>query len=162
MLSLLEKVAVYEVGLGIGYFKIRNVIDWVDSTILELNSSKIPYILYEVSLSSNKKIIDVISLLSELTKGNYKVTASKVILGLIYKSFEKKEIEINEVVTLMYRLAWQLNIEDHVFSKINGLEADYEMAVDGYGDMPNVIKEIQEFLVIFEIYGELICVGPKD
>ena len=42
------------------------------------------------------------------------------------------------------------------FQKINGLDADYEMAVDGYGDMQSVKKEIQEFLGRYEMYGELL------
>ncbi|MDR7235967.1 hypothetical protein [Neobacillus drentensis] len=156
MLNLLERVAVYQLGLGIGYFKLPNVVDWVDLTILQFDSSEIPYQLYEVSLSSNKKIADVISLLSEITRGNHIETASNVVFGLLYKSFEKKEIEINQVVTLMNRLALQQNIEDDIFSKISGLDTDYEMAVDGYGDMQSVIKKIQEFLGRYEMYGELI------
>ena len=117
MLNLSGKVAVYQLGLGIGYFKLPKVVKWVDLTILQLDSSEIPNQFYEVSLSSNKKIDDVISLLSEITRGNYIETASKVILGLLCKSFEKKEIEIQQVVTLMYRLAWERNIEDEIFSK---------------------------------------------
>ncbi|SMQ78102.1 hypothetical protein SAMN05444673_3241 [Bacillus sp. OV166] len=156
MLNLSGKVAVYQLGLGIGYFKLPKVVEWVDLMILQLDSSEIPNQLYEVSLSSNKKIDDVISLLNEITRGNHIETASKVILGLLYKSFEKKEIEIHHVVTLMYRLAWERNIEDEIFSKINGLDADYEMAVDGYEDMQSVKKEIQEFLGTYEMYGELI------
>ncbi len=156
MLNLSGKVAVYQLGLSIGYFKLPKVVEWVDLTILQLDSSDIPNQLYEVSLSSHKKIDDVISLLSEITRGNYIETASKVILGLLCKSFEKKEIEIQQVVTLMYRLAWERNIEDEIFSKINGLDADYEMAVDGYGDMKSVKKEIQVFLGRYEMYSELI------
>ncbi|MFD1781723.1 hypothetical protein ACFSFW_24050 [Fredinandcohnia salidurans] len=156
MLNLLEKVAVYELGLGIGYFKLPKVVEWVDLMILQLDSSEIPYQFYEVSLSSNKKIDDVIVLLSEITRGNHVETASEVILGLLYKSFEKTEIDIQQVVALMYSLAWQRNIEDDLFLRINGLDAEYEMAVDGYGDMQSIIKEIQEFLGRYEMYYELI------
>ena len=156
MLNLSEKVAVYELGLRIGYFKLPEVVEWVDLMILQLDSSEIPYQLYEVSLTSNKKIVDVIGILSEITKGNHLGIASKVTLGHLYKSFEKKEIDIQQVVTLMYRLAWQRNIEDDIFSKINGLDAEYEMAVDGYGDMQTLIKEIQGFLERYEMYCELI------
>ena len=56
----------------------------------------------------------------------------------------------------MYRLAWQRNIEDDIFSKINGLDAEYEMAVDGYENMQTIIKEIQEFLGRYEMYCDLI------
>jgi hypothetical protein len=149
-------VAVYQLGLRIGYFKLSKVVERVDLLILQLDSSEIPYQLYEVSLSSNKKTDDVISLLSEITKGNHIETASKVILGLLYKTFEKKEIDIQQVVTWMYRLAWERIIEDDIFSKINGLDAEYEMAVDGYGDMQIITKEIQGFLGEYEMYGELI------
>ncbi|MBM4763752.1 hypothetical protein [Bacillus sp. B15-48] len=145
-------MAVYELGLGIGYFKLPKVVEWVDLRILQLGSSEIPYQFYGVSLSSNKKIDDVIVLLSEITRGNHVETASKVILGLLYKSFEKTEIDIPQVVTLMYRLAWQRNIEDDIFSKINRLDTEYEIAVDGYGDMQTIIKEIQEFLGSYEMY----------
>lgn len=47
---------------------------------------------------SNKKIDDVIVLLSEITKGNHVETVSKVILGLLFNSIEKKEIDIQQVV----------------------------------------------------------------
>ncbi|OMP68731.1 hypothetical protein [Domibacillus epiphyticus] len=90
MLNLSEKVAAYQLGLGIGYFKLPKVVEWVDLTILLLESSGIPYQLYEVSLSSNKKIDDVISLLNEITRGNHIDIASRVILGLLHKSFAKK------------------------------------------------------------------------
>jgi hypothetical protein len=155
-MNLLEKVAVYQLGLDIGYFKLPDVIEWIDTTILQLKSTDIPNEFYEVSLSSNKKIDDVISLLKELTKGNYIDNASKVLLGLLFQSFAKKEIEIRDVVTLMYRLAWKRNIEDDLFSEINGLDCEYEIAVDGYGDLHSVIKEIQEFLGRYKIYGELL------
>ncbi|KZN99422.1 hypothetical protein P4T04_18005 [Bacillus badius] len=156
MLNLSEKAAVYQLGLGIGYFKLPKVVEWVDLMILQLDSSETPYQFYEVSLSSNKKIDDVIVLLSGFTKGNHVEIASKVILGLLYKSIETREINIQQVVTLMYRLAWQRNIEDDIFSKINGLEAEYEMAVDGHEDMQIIIKEIQEFLGRYEMYCELM------
>jgi len=156
MLNLLEKVAVYELVLGIGYFKLHKVVEWVDLMILQLDSSKIPYQFYQVSLSSNKKIDDVIVLLSEITRGNHIETSSKVILGLLFKSFEKREIDIQQVVILLYRLTWQRNIEDDLFLKINGLDVDYEMAVDGYEDMQTIIKEIQEFLGRYEMYCEFL------
>ncbi|OES45984.1 hypothetical protein [Domibacillus iocasae] len=156
MLNLSEKLAAYQLGLGIGYFKLPKVVEWVDLTILQLESSEIPYQLYEVSLSSNKKIDDVISLLNEITRGNHIDIASKVILGLLYKSFAKKELEIHQVITSIYRLAWERNIEDDIFSKINELDAEYEMAMDGYGDMRRVKKEIHEFLERYEMYGELM------
>ncbi|MCI2253432.1 hypothetical protein L2D08_03530 [Domibacillus sp. PGB-M46] len=156
MLNLSEKLAACQLGLGIGYFKLPKVVEWVDLTILQLEPSGIPYQLYEVSLSSNKKIDDVIRLLNETTRGNHIDIASKVILGLLYKSFAEKELEIDQVITSIYRLAWERNIEDDIFSKINELDAEYEMAVDGYGDMRRVKKEIYEFLGRYEMYGDLM------
>lgn len=55
MLNLADTVAVYHLGLDIGYFKLSDVITWADNTILELDISKIPFEIYEVSLSKNKK-----------------------------------------------------------------------------------------------------------
>ena len=155
-MNLLEKVEVYQLGLDIGYFKLPDVIEWVDSTILQLESTDIPNEFYDVSLSSKKKIDDVISLLKELTKGNHIDTASKVLLGLLYQSFVKSEIEMNDVVTFMYRLAWKRNIEDDIYSEICELDYEYEIAIDGYGDLQSIITSVQEFLERYKIYGELL------
>jgi hypothetical protein len=44
----------------------------------------------------------------------------------------------------------------NLFSELNGLESEYETAIDGYGDLDSVIKDIVEFLKHYKHYGELI------
>lgn len=68
MLNLADKIAVYHLGFDIGYFKLSNVITWADNTISELDISEIPFEIYEVSLSKNKKTEDVIGILRGLTE----------------------------------------------------------------------------------------------
>lgn len=156
MLNLADKAAVYHLGLDIGYFKLSDVITWTDNIVLELDISDIPFEIYEVSLSKNKKTEDVIGILRKLTEESNSETASKILLGLFFLALEDSQKEIGEIITFMYRLAWQRDIHDGLFLELNGLESEYETAINGYGDLVLVIKDIVEFLRHYKHYGKLV------
>lgn len=59
---------VFRIGLQIGLFSKTEVIEWADHTIETLDSPSIEII--EVSLSSNDKLVDIVSKLKNI-KGTY-------------------------------------------------------------------------------------------
>lgn len=80
-----------------------------------------------------------------ITKENHIEKATRVLLGLFYIDIKNNKKEIRQIVTLMYRLSCKRDIYDDLFSKLNCLESEYETAVDRYGNLQNVIKDIKVF-----------------
>ena len=74
---------IHRVGLEVGYFTVKDVIQWTDQLIEELDHPRIE--LIDVSLAVNKHSADVCSKL-KLVKGDVDATFTvKVILGLIHR-----------------------------------------------------------------------------
>ncbi|WP_047155143.1 hypothetical protein [Aneurinibacillus tyrosinisolvens] len=156
MLDLTQKAEIYSLGLYIGYFTLSDVVGWADKMISELDISSIPNELYDISMPLNKKIDDVVNLLHTVSSENHIDLATKVLLGLFYKDLNMSQKDSDEIITSMYRLVWKRNVHDDLFYRANGLESEYETAVNGYGgEVQGVIKDIIEFLRDYQQYGEL-------
>ncbi|WP_047154717.1 hypothetical protein [Aneurinibacillus tyrosinisolvens] len=156
MLGLTEKAEVYNLGLYVGHFKLSDVVNWADKVISELDVSSIPNELYDISMSLNRKIDDVVNLLHTVSPEKHIDLATKVLLGLFYKDLNTSQKDSSEIITSMYRLVWKRDVYDDLFYRVNGLESEYETAVNGYGgDVQDVIKDISEFLKDYQQYGEL-------
>lgn len=142
---------IYRLGLFIGFFKMKHVIEWADQLIEKLDQP--PYEILEISLSSNSTIASVCSKLTDV-KGKYdQALPIQGILNLLNDELIQTS-DVTERCTYMYRLVGHIpeSCEDIKRSIIN-LTDRWEMAVDGYyGDLEDVRNEIYEFLSEFESF----------
>lgn len=86
---------VFRIGLQIGLFSKTEVIEWADHTIETLDSPSIEII--EVALSSNDKLVDIVSKLKNV-KGTYdQELPVKIILGLLWEKFMINEENVLKI-----------------------------------------------------------------
>ncbi|MFD4706027.1 hypothetical protein ACFWM3_14330 [Gottfriedia sp. NPDC058432] len=146
---------VLRLGLSVGYFSVQDAVKWADNLIGNLESP--PYEIIEVSLSANKKPVDICSILLKLN-GNFDEEISiKVMLGLLQNYLiETKDYE--NVWSWVYRLNEYIPLSyDWILNEIIYLSnAIYLAEQDIYGDVLEVKKELLVFLGQFEKYSNYI------
>lgn len=140
---------IYRLGLFMGYFQVKNVIEWADKIIEKLDQP--PYEILEISLSSNATLASVCSKLTDVKGECDEALPIQGILNLLNEELILTS-DVTEICTYMYRLVGQIpeSCEDIERSIIN-LTDKWEMAVDGYyGNLEDARNEIYEFLKKFE------------
>jgi hypothetical protein len=104
MVNIKITAEVFRIGLQIGLFSKTEVIKWADHTIETLDSPSNEII--EVSLSSNDKLVDIVSKLKNI-KGTYdKKLPVKIILGLLWEKFminEENVLKIQPYIIIAVR-----------------------------------------------------------
>jgi hypothetical protein len=148
MFSLKEIAEVYKLGFNIEYFKVDDIIQWADSIIERDNKPQIAII--ELSLSRGKSKREICDILSEI-KGDFNtIIPTKIILGILYKTFvkEKNSIDfVSEFVELLYKLSFYIPDDDISYDLI-ALE-DYFSVVKHEildKDIQDVLNEIEKYL----------------
>ncbi|WP_416728696.1 hypothetical protein [Fictibacillus sp. JL2B1089] len=92
---------IYRLGLFIGFFKMKHVIEWADQLIEKLDQP--PYEILEISLSSNSTIASVCSKLTDV-KGKYdQALPIQGILSLLHDELIQTS-DVTQICTYMYRL----------------------------------------------------------
>ncbi|WP_226658889.1 hypothetical protein [Pseudalkalibacillus hwajinpoensis] len=141
---------IHRVGLEVEYFTVKDVIQWTDQLIEELDHP--PYELIDVSLAVNQHSADVRSKL-KLIKGEVDDTFTvKVILGLIHRYL----IESRDFSSVEYMLSMvnDLPVGDSEFAN----ELDWLMELkflahsDILGNLEDARKGIEKFLEQFSGY----------
>jgi hypothetical protein len=160
---------IYRLGLIIDYFKVDEVIKWVDSIIETTDVKDIPYVLYDLSLSKDKK--EIIELLSSIKGEVEEVLPTRVLLGLLYKRWESDDTEA--IIHMADELAYTSNDDWVLSATIKALVDQYEEALKGYGNRScpeETIKEyadeaveiIKDYLADFKPYAGLWLERNED
>lgn len=157
---------VYRLGLLIKFFKVEEVINWVDKVIEISNVEYIPYKLFDLSLARDKKeILDILdSIKGEFEEG----LPTKIMLGLLYRKWEVENFKtiIEMANNLAYVLRRYGEEDDLLFSVITAHVDQYNGALGGYGDSScseeaikgyvySATETLKEVLSEYEEYGSL-------
>ena len=159
---------VYRLGLLIRYFSVEEVIKWIDSMIDTNDVEEISFVFYDLSLTKEKKeIVDLLgSIEGEVEEG----LPTKIMLGLLYESWESKGKET--IIYMSNELAYMTN-EDWVLSAtIKALVDQYEEALKGYGNptcseetiklyVSEAVNVIKDFLADYKDYAGIWLVNDK-
>ncbi|EJR57205.1 hypothetical protein IIO_04732 [Bacillus cereus VD115] len=145
---------VIRIGLQIGLFSKTEVIEWADHTIETLDSPSNEII--EVSLSSNDKLVDVVSKLKNI-KGTYdKKLPVKIILGLLWEKFMINEENVLKIKPFISNLIYYNCCEgfDNIDEQLYDFNEEIDLAADNiYGDLEDISQEIKSFLSPYKDYS---------
>ncbi|MCU5584453.1 hypothetical protein OCF65_29295 [Bacillus toyonensis] len=145
---------VFRIGLQIGLFSKAEVIEWADHTIETLDSPSNEII--EVSLSSNDKLVDIVSKLKNI-KGTYdKKLPVKIILGLLWKEFTINKENVLKIQPFISDLIHNNCCEefDYVDEQLYNFNEEINLAADNiYGNLENISQEIKSLLSAYKDYG---------
>lgn len=145
---------VFRIGLQIGLFSKTKVIEWADHIIETLDSPSIEII--EVALSSNDKLVDIVSKLKNI-KGTYdKKLPVKIILGLLWKEFMINEENVLKIQPYISDLIHNNCCEgfDYIDEQLYNFNEEVKLAADNiYGNLEDIRQEIKSFLSPYEDYS---------
>ncbi|MED1014283.1 hypothetical protein P4T54_25910 [Bacillus mycoides] len=148
---------VFRIGLQIGLFSKNDVIEWADHTIETLDSPSNEII--EVSLSSNDKLVDIVSKLKNI-KGTYdKKLPVKIILGLLWEKFMMNEENVLKIKPFISNLVHNNCCEgfDYVDEQLYNFNEEINLAADNiYGNLEDISQEIKSFLSPYKDFGVLL------
>ncbi|MEN8646166.1 hypothetical protein ACS2MN_15610 [Bacillus cereus group sp. BceL062] len=154
MVNIKVIAEVLRIGLQIGLFSKTEVIEWADHTIETLDSPSNEII--EVSLSSNDKLVDIVSKLKNI-KGTYdKKLPVKIILGLLWKEFTINEENVLKIQPYISDLIHNNCCEgfDYVDEQLYNFDEEVKLAADNiYGNLEDISQEIKSFLSPYEDYS---------
>ncbi|PFY68967.1 hypothetical protein COL46_18835 [Bacillus toyonensis] len=145
---------VLRIGLQIGLFSKTEVIKWADHTIETLDRPSFEII--EVSLSSNDKLVDVVSKLKNI-KGTYdKILPIKIILGLLWEKFMINEANVLKVKPFISNLIHNNCCEgfSSVDEQLYNFNEEINLAADNiYGNLEDISQEIKRFLSVYKDFS---------
>ncbi|TBX46501.1 hypothetical protein E0M44_16425 [Bacillus toyonensis] len=157
---------VFRIGLQIGLFSKTEVIKWADHAIETLDSPSIEII--EVSLSSNDKLVDIVSKLKNI-KGTYdQKLPVKIILGLLWEKFMINEENVLKIKPFISNLILNNCCEgfDKVDIQLYNFNEEINLAADNiYGNLEYISQEMKSFLYPykdFSMYFHLPYGGLDD
>ncbi|MCL1696992.1 MULTISPECIES: hypothetical protein [unclassified Lysinibacillus] len=147
---------VYRLGILIGFYTVQDIIKWADNVIERLDHP--PYEVIEVSLSSQKKPIDVCSKLKLFNEGlNNDDLPSKILLGLLNDYFLSTN-NASDVFSMLTRLIDHLQLEESnewIEREMVYLSDAFYLADQHiYGDLKEVENNLKNFLSKFEAYAQ--------
>ncbi|MDT3497830.1 hypothetical protein NLU03_26840 [Bacillus toyonensis] len=154
MVNLKIIAEVFRIGLQIGLFSKTEVIEWADHTIETLDSPSIEII--EVSLSSNDKLVDIVSKLKNI-KGTYdQKLPVKIILGLLWEKFMINEENVLKIQPFISDLIHNNCCEgfENVDVQLYNFNAEINLAADNiYGNLEDISQEMKGFLSPYKDYS---------
>ncbi|MGA5663396.1 hypothetical protein ACPCZR_28595 [Bacillus bombysepticus] len=145
---------VLSIGLQISLFSKTEIIDWADQTIEALDSPSIEII--EVSLSSNDKLVDIVTKLKNV-KGTYdKKLPVKIILGLLWDKFILNEENVLKIKPFISNLIHNNCCEgfSYVDEQLYNFNEDINLAADNiYGNLEDISQELKSFLFPYKDFS---------
>lgn len=145
---------VFRIGLQIGLFSKTEVIEWADHTIETLDSPSNEII--EVSLSSNDKLVDIVSNLKNIKRTYDQKLPVKIILGLLWEKFIINEENVLKIKPFISDLIHNNCCEgfDNIDEQLYDFNEEIDLAADNiYGDLEDVSQEIKSFLSPYKDYS---------
>jgi len=156
MLLLKDEAEIYRIGLIIGYFKKKDIINWADKVIE--TKENIEYEIIEVSLLENSSKADIVSKLREVKGILNEQLIINVLLGLLSYGYNSNKLSADEICTLLYHLVSNkidISISNDIEQNIHYFSDGYYLATEGiYGDLKEICKELKEFLDLYTEYAE--------
>lgn len=155
VLSLKDEAEIFRIGLIIGYFTKKDVINWTDKVIETQENDE--YEIIEASLLEHSSKADIASKLAEIkgvTNNKYNIN---VVLGVCSASYRSNKFTEDEIFTMLYKLISALNIsiDSEIWQSIDRLSDGYYLATEGiYGFPEDIRKELTEFLDRFYPYAQ--------
>ncbi|RUS41949.1 hypothetical protein [Cohnella sp. AR92] len=141
----------YYLGLGIGLFKREQVISWADQCI---EKYEVPYEFVELSLSKEKDLEVVLSLLKLIYKRFELRTPLSIILYEIRLQYINEEITKVQLFSYISSLLIQgsaIGDDNETLKLLDFIEDRYYLAFQGiYGNQEEVIDSTLEELKVFE------------
>ncbi|KMP50169.1 hypothetical protein [Bacillus cereus] len=154
MVNIKVIAEVLRIGLQIGLFSKTELIEWADHTIETLDSPSIEII--EVSLSSNDKLIDIVSKLKNIKGTSDQKLPVKIILGLLWEKFMINEENVLKIKPFISDLIHNNCCEgfDYVDEQLYNFNEEIKLAADNiYGNLEDISQEIKSFLSPYKDYG---------
>ena len=154
MVNIKVIAEVLRIGLQIGLFSKTEFIEWADHTIETLDSPSIEII--EVSLSSNDKLIDIVSKLKNIKGTSDQKLPVKIILGLLWEKFMINEENVLKIKPFISDLIHNNCCEgfDYVDEQLYNFNEEIKLAADNiYGNLEDISQEIKSFLSPYKDYG---------
>ncbi|UDV85104.1 hypothetical protein [Bacillus cereus] len=154
MVNIKVIAEVLRIGLQIGLFSKTEVIEWADHTIETLDSPSIEII--EVSLSSNDKLVDIVSKLKNIKGTSDQKLPVKIILGLLWEKFMINEENVLKIKPFISDLIHNNCCEgfDYVDEQLYNFNEEIKLAADNiYGNLEDISQEIKSFLSPYKDYG---------
>ncbi|NRF95967.1 hypothetical protein HQN89_34745 [Paenibacillus frigoriresistens] len=137
--------------------KKNEVIQWVDNCIEKYD---VPYEFIELSLSSSKKIADILLILKSLYGKHEFQLPMYIMLGKLRSEFIDKNISTENFFTYIYSLYTQGCTSDEEmsqFSFLDRLSDGYYLATEGiYGEVEDIVQDALDELMNFEEYIVLL------
>lgn len=145
--------AYYYIGIVIGYFNKQEIIQWADSVI---ENEEFPHELIDVSLSANKTIEDIASLLKRVYGESRIVEPLYKIIGELVLKYEDGQITDDRFFSYLQSLLLQGNafeMEEDLSYLLDRLDGGYYLVAKGiYGDVMTLRQEALEELRDYKKY----------
>ncbi|MFJ7033924.1 hypothetical protein ACIQUE_23610 [Bacillus cereus] len=154
MVNIKVIAEVFRIGLQIGLFSKTEVIEWADHTIETLDSPSIEII--EVSLSSNDKLVNIVSKLKNIKGTSDQKLPVKIILGLLWEKFMINEENVLKIKPFISDLIHNNCCEefDYVDEQLYNFNEEIKLAADNiYGNLEDISQEIKSFLSPYKDYS---------
>ena len=139
-------------GLASGLLTKEEVVDWADKIITKDEKPDIFFI--DLALLSSKSKNDIIHCISDYLNFENPVIEGRPILGLLYKQYITRQINLEQTVSRLFRLKFEVVFTEKEESYIYSLDNDYDCAVDNiYGTLEDVEFELRKFLSFYKEYS---------
>jgi hypothetical protein len=139
-------------GLASGLLNKEQVVYWADKIITRDEKPDIFFI--DLALSSSKSKNDVIHYISDYLNFEDPVIQGRPLLGLLYKQYTTRQINLEQAVSKLFRLKFEAVFTEREESYIYSLENDYDCAANNiYGTLEDVEVELNKFLNFYKEYS---------
>lgn len=151
---------VFRLGILIDFYTVQDVIKWADNIIEHLDNP--PYVVIEISLSSQEKPIDVCSKLKLFNEGLYtNDLPAKILLGLLNEYFLSTN-NVSEMFSMLFRLIDHLQLEESnkwIEVEMYYLSDAFYLADQNiYGDLKEVANNLKNYLSQFGDYAKYLSI----
>jgi hypothetical protein len=148
--NYLELLEVFRIALINGIIDKQEIVKWADEIIQ--SDSEPDYFIIEVSLSGHKDTNELVYLLNEYIGEKKPSISGRVLLGLLYKQFIIQQINLKKVVTAIYWLVWNGELNEKDKYLLYGLDNDYDLASS---NITGSLKEVElNALEVLEMYKD--------
>jgi hypothetical protein len=163
MINLGLLAGFYYLALSTSFKNKNEIIQWVDNCI---EKYEVPYEFIELSLSSSKKIADILLILKSLYGKHEFQLPMYIMLGKIRSEFIDENISTEDFFTYLYSLYTQGCTSDEEmsqFSFLNRLSDGYYLATEGiYGEVEDIVQDALDELKNFEEYIVILSEGTLN
>ncbi len=150
--DILTTLHLVRAGLASGLLTKKEVIDWADKIISKDEQPDIFFI--DLALSNSKNTKEVLYYFSDYLNFENPVVQGRPLLGLLYKQYKNQQLNLEQIVRILFRLNFEATFTDKEESYIYSIDNDFDCAKDNiYGKIEDVEKETDKFLSFYKDYS---------